>query len=167
MRPRLPARRGGTRHRARQRGSVTVELVLAFPLLLLLLLALVQFALWAHAGQVADAAASHALDAARVQGGTAAAGYADAAAVLSQLGTGVLLGPRVHVTRGAATATITITGHAVSVLPVPGLSFPVRAAVTGPDEHFTTAAAALSGPAATWREERRCPCPSSRFSSSA
>jgi Flp pilus assembly protein TadG len=40
------------------RGAVSVELVLATPLLLLMLLAIVQFALWSHATHIAQAAAS-------------------------------------------------------------------------------------------------------------
>jgi Flp pilus assembly protein TadG len=56
------------------RGSATVELALATSALLLILLSIVQFALWSHATHVAQAAASHGLAAARVQDGTAADG---------------------------------------------------------------------------------------------
>jgi Flp pilus assembly protein TadG len=122
-----------------QRGAVSVELVIAFPLLLLLLLALMQLALWTHAEIIADAAASHALDAARVQGGSVAAGDASATAVLTQLSHGILLDPHVQVTRTTQSAAVTITGHAVSVIPIPGITLPVRASLTGPAENFTAA----------------------------
>ncbi|HEY3709387.1 MAG TPA: TadE/TadG family type IV pilus assembly protein, partial [Amycolatopsis sp.] len=51
-------------------GEVTVELVIATPLLLLALLAIIQFAVWSHATHVAQAAASQALATARTQDGT-------------------------------------------------------------------------------------------------
>src|SRR4051794_21902947 len=66
-----PGWRGRLRRRLRgDRGAVTVELVIATPLLLLMLLAIVQFALWSHATHIAQAAASQGLAAARVQNGT-------------------------------------------------------------------------------------------------
>ncbi len=42
-------------------GSATAELVIATPLLLLLILAIVQFALWEHATHVAQAVAQQGL----------------------------------------------------------------------------------------------------------
>ena len=51
-----------------------MELVIATPLLLLLVLLIAQFALYMHATHIAQAAASEALSEARVSGGTAAAG---------------------------------------------------------------------------------------------
>ena len=75
---RSPATRAGWRRVRRalrgDRGSVSAELVIATPLLLLMLLAIVQFALWSHATHIAQAAASQGLAVARSQNGTAAAG---------------------------------------------------------------------------------------------
>jgi len=114
-------------------------MVIAVPLLMLLILLIVQFAIWAHASSVAQATAEEALAAARVQGGTAAAGQQRAAQVLAQIGSSVLIAPHVSVTRTAATATVTITGTAEEVLPVPGLPLPVHVTVTGPVERFVPA----------------------------
>jgi Flp pilus assembly protein TadG len=123
------------------RGAGAAEIVIAVPLLMLLILLIVQFAIWAHASSVAQATAEEALAAARVQGGSAAAGQQRAAQVLGQIGSSVLISPHVSVTRTAGTATVQITGTAEEVLPVPGLTFPVHITVTGPVERFVPATA--------------------------
>ena len=123
------------------RGAGSAEIVIAVPLLMLLILLIVQFAIWAHASSVAQATAEEALAAARVQGGSAAAGQQRAAQVLGQIGSSVLIHPHITVTRTGATATVQITGTAEEVLPVPGLSFPVHITVTGPVERFVPATA--------------------------
>jgi len=138
--PRPPASpRPGRPGRSRQdgdRGAGSAEIVIAVPLLMLLILLVIQFAIWENAESIAHATAEEALAAARVQGGTAAAGRQRAAQVISQIGTGVLTGPHVAVTRTPADVTVKVTGTAERVLPVPGLSFPVTATVTGPAERF-------------------------------
>ncbi len=116
------------------RGSVSAELAIATPLLLGLLLSIVQFALWMHAAHIAEATAAQALDAVRVEGGTAATGHAQAATVLNQIGRGVLRDPHVTVTRTAEEARVEITGTAQAVLP--WLRLPVRATAHGPTERF-------------------------------
>ncbi len=129
------ARRRIRRHvRADERGSATVEMVIATPLLLLLILLVVQFAMWQRSVHVAQAAASEGLAAARVQGGTAGAGQGEANLVLGQLSHGVLVHPSVHVTRGANTTTVTVTGEAQAVIPF--LNLPVHATASGPVERF-------------------------------
>ena len=79
---RTPARRRRRRWcravRGDERGSVSAELVLATPLLLVLIMGVVQFALWEHATHVADAVAQQGLAVGRLQGETAAAGQAEA-----------------------------------------------------------------------------------------
>lgn len=123
------------------RGAGTAELVIAVPLLMLLILLIVQFAIWEHAENIAHATAEEALAAARVQGGTAAAGQQRAAQVISQVGSSVLNGPQVSVTMTAADVTVEVTGTAERVVPFPGLSFAVTATVTGPVERFVPATA--------------------------
>ncbi|MDQ3885870.1 MAG: pilus assembly protein, partial [Actinomycetota bacterium] len=68
--------------------------MIATPLLLLMLLAIVQFALWSHATHIAQAAASQGLAAARAQH-AAAAGSAGAQQMLDQLARGPLTGASV------------------------------------------------------------------------
>ena len=91
-----PRRRAGLGLLRGDAGAGAAELVIVTPLLMLLVLGVIQFALAEQAQHVAQAAATQALAAARVQDGTAAAGQAQAATVLSQLG-GSLTGPAVTV----------------------------------------------------------------------
>ncbi|MDA8285166.1 MAG: pilus assembly protein [Actinomycetota bacterium] len=113
-------------------GAVAAELVIATPLLLLLVLGVVQFALWEHASGIAEAAAQQGLSVARLQGETAQGGTAETRSVLAQLGTGVLVGPQVTATRTGATTTVVVSGHAESVVGI--FSLPVRATAVGPTE---------------------------------
>ena len=115
-------------------GSVSAELVIATPLLLLMLLAIVQFALWSHATHIAQAAASQGLAAARAQNGTAAEGSASAQQMLDQLARGPLTGTAVTADRSATSAAIRISGTATSVTPF--LHLPVHAEAVGPVERF-------------------------------
>ncbi|MGH3991096.1 MAG: TadE family protein [Pseudonocardiaceae bacterium] len=116
------------------RGSVSAELVIATPLLMLMLLAIVQFALWSHATHIAQAAASQGLAASRVQGGTAAAGTTGAQQILDQLAGGPLRSAAVTSDRGATSAWVRISGTATPVIPF--LRLPVHAEATGPVERF-------------------------------
>jgi Flp pilus assembly protein TadG len=118
------------------RGAVSVQLVIAAPLMLLLLMLIVQFAVYLHASHVAQASAAQALAAARVEGGSAADGNAQAEAVLNDLAQGVLLQPEVTVVRGAARVRVEITGVAQMV--VPPLRLPVHVVAEGPAEEWTT-----------------------------
>lgn len=123
---------------AEQRGSVSAELVITVPVLLLMLLLIAQFTLFAHATHIAQAAASQALAAARVHGATPIEGEATARGVLAQLGSGPLRNPHLTVTRGPQQCTVEITGDTLSVVPL--LVLPVRAHAAGPTERVTTGA---------------------------
>lgn len=118
--------------RADERGAVSVELVIATPLLLLLIMGVIQFALWQHAEHIASAVAQQGVAVGRLQGETAAAGEDQARSVLDQLGSGVLVGSDVTATRTATTTTVTVTGHAESIVGI--FSLPVKATAVGPTE---------------------------------
>ncbi|WP_312871983.1 TadE/TadG family type IV pilus assembly protein [Amycolatopsis acididurans] len=113
---------------------MSAELVIATPLLLLMLLAIVQFALWSHAIHIAQSAASQGLAVARAQNGTAAAGGASAQQMLDDLARGPLSGTTITADRTANAASIRITGTATPVLPF--LHLPVHAEAAGPVERF-------------------------------
>jgi len=133
------ARRGNRRLAFRHqgdRGAGTVEVVIAVPLLMLIILVIVQFAVVWYAHAVAQATAEEALAAARVQGGSAAAGEQRAAQVLGQIGSAVLISPQVSVTRSAVSATVQVHAAVERVVPLPGLSLPFTVTVTGPVERF-------------------------------
>lgn len=119
-----------------ERGAGSVELVIATPLLMLLLLGIVQFAVWSHATHIAQAAASHGLAASRVTTGTEADGHAAAQSVVDQLADGPLVDAQVEVARGPGAVSVRITGTASQV--VPFLNLPVRAEAAGPVERFTS-----------------------------
>ncbi|GAA1370222.1 TadE/TadG family type IV pilus assembly protein [Catellatospora chokoriensis] len=118
--------------RARDSGAVTVELAVAMPVLLLLILTAVQMAIWAHADNAATAAANRGVQAARAYQATTDLATAETNIVLAAVGGEVLNDTQVTVTRTTTAATVRITGHAQSLLP--GLRLPVDVTVTAPLE---------------------------------
>ncbi|GAB3147048.1 hypothetical protein GCM10027290_29730 [Micromonospora sonneratiae] len=133
------------RHRlAGDRGSVTTEMVLYTPLLMLLVLLGVQFATWGVAQLAVQHAANHALQTTRVEGGTVAAGQADANAILSQIAGSLVSNRQINVTRTADTATVHIRATAPRV--VPFLSLRVSTTVTAPVERFRPDTQGLAAP---------------------
>lgn len=116
------------------RGSVTSELVLYAPLLFLLILAGVQFAVWGLAQLAVQHSANHALQTTRIADGTEAAGRTDARAVLQQVGARLVTSPQISVDRTADTATVAISGQAPVVVPFLRLS--VSTDVSAPVERF-------------------------------
>jgi len=92
----------------------------------------VQATMWGLAQLACMYAATHALQVTRVEGGTAAAGQADAATVLPLVSGSLVTHPTVSASRGPATATVTVKGTAWQALPF--LTLPVGTTVTGPVE---------------------------------
>jgi len=138
-----PARRRWARARARtsgDRGSVTGEMIVAWPLMILVFALGVQVGMWALGQLGAQHAANHALQSTRVLDGTAAAGRADATTILQQLAGAFIDEPTVTVTRTADTATVTIRGHAPALF---GVNIPVRTTVSAPTERFRPQTLAL------------------------
>lgn len=118
-------------------GSSTVEVVIVFPLLILTLMLVFQFAFWYHARHVALAAAEEGARAARVDTGTAAAGAARAERFVRDLGSSVIVNPKVSASRNLDVARVEVSGQARNV--VPGLRLPIRQASQGPIERFRRA----------------------------
>lgn len=114
------------------RGSAVAETVIVFPVLMTVVLVLAQVAMWAYAAHIAQAAASDALAATRVQDGTAQDGHAAAQHALDQLGPGPLRGVDVRVTRADEQAVVRVEGHTLSV--VPFLDLTIHAEAAGPLE---------------------------------
>jgi Flp pilus assembly protein TadG len=119
------------------RGSSSLEITVLFPVVLLLVFAVVQGALYYHARNVALAAASDGLTAARARAGSSEEGRRAAASFLERAGgRDVLLDAQVAAVRSGATAEVTVSGHVMSLLPgLPGLS--VSQTASGPVERFT------------------------------
>ncbi len=119
---------------AGQRGSVSTELVVATPLLLVLVMLVVQFALWEDAQHVAESAAERGAETARVEHGSDAQGLTAAQTTIAQLGGHLLLGPTVSVSRSGEVVTATVSGRAEAV--VPFVTLQVHATAAGPVERF-------------------------------
>lgn len=100
-----------------ERGSATLQLVILFPALLLAFFAAVQAGLVYQAQAVALAAAEEGARVASTENGTAGAGRNAAAAFASRAGGSWLQGQSVSGSRGAARATVTVTGTSLSILP--------------------------------------------------
>jgi Flp pilus assembly protein TadG len=115
-------------------GAATVEAVLVFPVLLLLVMVVFQFALWYHASGLATAAAQDGARAARAENATAQDGRNRANALLDQTGRSILQGRQVLVTRTLTTARVEVRGRCIPL--VPGLHLPVDAVVESSTERF-------------------------------
>jgi hypothetical protein len=95
----------------------------------------IQFALWEHAEHIATAVAQQGVSVSRLQGETAAAGQNQAQSVLDQLGPTVLAGSKITATRTNEMATVTVTGHAESIIGI--FNLPVKATASGATENYT------------------------------
>ena len=126
---------------ARDRGSVTVELAIVFPVLLVIVTALIQYALWFHARSLALAAAQQGVTVARAYGSTVDAGRDSALAFVADHGADTLLTPAATaVAPAAGQVQVVVTGRSLSILPGVG-GIAVSQSAAGPVERFTTAGA--------------------------
>lgn len=115
-------------------GAVTIEAIMVVPVMMLLLTAIVQCALWAHAEQVVHLAASEGDRVARDFNGGLPAGEARAYSILEAPGSGLSSSNVVVVVEPGDMASVTVTGNAVSVLP--GIAIPVSSMAIGPVQEF-------------------------------
>ncbi|GIL29080.1 TadE/TadG family type IV pilus assembly protein [Actinocatenispora comari] len=125
------------------RGSSTVETAIWMPVLFAVILLAAQLAFWLVAQHAATAAATTAVDQARLRGATTADGTASGRRRLDT--TGVLRQPSLKVRRSANTVTVTVTGSAPRILPI---RLHVSATQTGPVERDTRPSGTIS-PAGT------------------
>jgi Flp pilus assembly protein TadG len=117
-----------------ERGSATVEAVLVIPVVMVLLLVAVQFALWSHASQVVHTAASEGDASARSYGGGVQQGETRAHEVL-QASRANVVGPAIHVSRlPGDQVEVTVTASAVSI--IPGIHLSVSATQAGTIQEF-------------------------------
>lgn len=119
--------------RDREAGYSPIEAVITFPLLMLLVMGLVQFALLWHGRNVAEAAAQDGLRTARGYASTAALGQADAQGYLAQVAPNLLPQPTVTVQRTDTTVTVRVTSNVLSLIP---LGLTVDESAAGPIERY-------------------------------
>jgi Flp pilus assembly protein TadG len=115
------ARSGRSRHqqgRVRdERGAASIELVILLPALFAVMFLGTQAALIYHARSIAIAAAQEGARAAGAEGAVARDGTAAARSYLADTGTDALKGTSTRASRTATTATVTVTGRSLSVIP--------------------------------------------------
>jgi hypothetical protein len=116
---------------------MAIEFVLVMSMLLLVFLVMLQYALRAHAEQLAHAAADQALADATAYDGSAAAGKAAGTAFLTGTSRGTLLHPTVVVTRNANLATATVIGEVTPFIPF--LAVDVKVHIQAPVEKYVPA----------------------------
>ena len=133
--------RWSTGRRARRDdGYSVVEAAIVLPVVVLLCMLVVQWALIWHGRHVAEGAAQTGLRAARGYQATAGAGEKAAAGYLSSVAPTLLSAPSVDVIRTTTTATVRVRARVLAV--IPGLSAVISGAVdveqtaTGPVERF-------------------------------
>lgn len=118
-----------------ERGAASlIQLVLVAPVLLLVLMFIVQFALVAHARSVVEAAAEQGAAVARRADGSQGGAQAEAVKYLDRLGPKMLTTRTVSASRTPETATVTVTGTVISL--VPGVHPKVKETSSGPVERY-------------------------------
>ena len=119
-----------------ERGSVSIELVILLPALFALMFLGMQAALFFHARTTAIAAAQEGARAAATEHGRTADGTAAATAFINEAGgDDVLTNATTTASRTATTATVTITGFSLSV--IPGWHVKITQSATVPVEHLS------------------------------
>ena len=113
-------------------GVIASQLAILMPALLLLIMLAVQFGLWAHASQLARAAADEAAYTAALPDSTDTAGHVAASSLLAQAGHLTDIG--IDIGRTDDTVVATVTGTAPQV--VPGLRWSVSATAAAAPERF-------------------------------
>jgi Flp pilus assembly protein TadG len=126
------------RHGGRDRGSSSVEFAILFPIIVTLLFAGPQLALWYFAREAADAAAHAGARAASVSGAAGEAGQEAADHYLARLGTGAITRYSVAERDTATTVTVHVTAEVPNVIPLPGFTPTVDVTVARGKERFTT-----------------------------
>ena len=147
-RPDLDVRRGrrqqvihtlhrATFQRARDRGALSLELAILFPLVLMLTFGAVQTGLWFEARSMCQAAAEAGVRAGKVLHAPTGAGASAARTYLADISNGLVVSPNVTETRTAATVDVTCAGQAQNVIPLPGLNIAVVQSSHAGIERFT------------------------------
>lgn len=117
------------------RGSTTVEVAVALPVVMLLLMLVVQAGVYFHTRAVATTAAHKGLDVLRVEEGSTGTARAATEDFLDR-NAGALDGSTVVVDRTVETAEVTVSGDVVSLVFGVDL-FPVRVTASAPIEEIT------------------------------
>jgi len=135
--PELSAPAGRRRRVSRRRadgGYSTVEAVITLPVIIIMTMLVVQFALLWHGRHIAHAAAEEGLRAGRGHQSSAGAGERQADKYLQALAPRMLTRTQVTASRNTETVTVRVQAHVLSVIPFG--SFNVDESASGPVERF-------------------------------
>ena len=140
--PRCCPARGGRavgglgRRRSGERGATSVELAITFPVVLLLVMTLIQAALWFYARSIALGAAQEGAREGRIQPASTTRAHSAAEGFLDQTAQDLLTGRDVTVAGSPSSIEVTVTGTSLSLFP--GLSgWSVTQTAVGPVERPT------------------------------
>src|SRR3954451_5373532 len=100
-----------------ERGSVSLEMAIVFPVVLLLVMTSIQAALWFYARSIALGAAQEGAREGRVQPASTARAQAAAEGFLEQTASALLTGRGVTVTGSPASIAVTVTGPLLGLFP--------------------------------------------------
>lgn len=130
-------RRSRTRRSAKrgERGSSSIEMVIALPLVLTVLFLAVQAGTWFHARSIALASAQSGARTSAMLNSSLEAGLSSARSFAADVGGTTLTGVTVTGDRTATSTTVTVTGHSVRL--VPFMDVTVSQSATLPVERYT------------------------------
>ena len=118
-----------------ERGSSSVEMVIALPLVLTVLFLAVQAGTWFHARSIALASAQSGARTSAMLNSSLEAGLSNARSFAADVGGTTLTGVTVTGDRTATSTTVTVTGHSVRL--VPFMDVTVSQSATLPVERYT------------------------------
>ena len=118
-----------------ERGSSSVEMVIALPIVLTVLFLAVQAGTWFHARSIALASAQSGARTSAMLNSTLEAGLSSARSFAAEVGGTTLTGVTVTGDRTATSTTVTVTGHSVRL--VPFMDVTVSQSATLPVERYT------------------------------
>ena len=122
------------RRRKDEQGISTIEVVLVMPAVFIILMLVIQVALAAHARSVAQAAAQEGAADARHFDGSSAQAWTTTNKYLDDLGPRIVQHRNVNVQRTRNSATVTVTGTVMSL--VPWIKLSIRETSSGPVERY-------------------------------
>ena len=130
-------RRSRTKQSAKrgERGSSSIEMVIALPIVLTVLFLAVQAGTWFHARSIALASAQSGARTSAMLNSSLEAGLSNARSFAADVGGTTLTGVTVTGDRTATSITVTVTGHSVRL--VPFMDVTVSQSATLPVERYT------------------------------
>lgn len=123
------------KRRCGERGSASLQAVVVFPALLLIIMTVFQASLFFYSQSAAHMAAQEGVRVTAAKGGTVGGGVDRADGFLHRIAGTLVESPQITGSRTATQATVTVRGRVVSVVPL--LHLTVTQTVTLPSEEYS------------------------------